>query len=97
MNKKIKPTDDILAIEVSPNIAFALKMRKIRLDKRFSQAEMQEKLGFKSRTSYTRLESTRCNPSLTTIQKVFDAFPDFPITEIFSVHKSKDRLLKQAQ
>lgn len=90
-DKNIKPSDDILAIEVSPNIAFALQVRKIRLDKRLSQAEMQKKLGFKSRTSYTRLESTRCNPSLTTIQKVFDVFPDFPIAEIFLQYKSKDR------
>ena len=83
-DKSISESSEILGVEVSPNIAFALQLRKIRIERKMTQTQMQELLGFKNRTSYSRLEKTNCNPSLGTIQKVFSALPNFPIADIFT-------------
>jgi transcriptional regulator with XRE-family HTH domain len=65
---------------VDPNIAFAQLLRQARIKARKTQREIQEAMGLPNKTSYTRLER-RGNLTLSTISKVLEVFPDFPLME----------------
>ena len=69
---------DVVAVEVDPAIAFSLQLRQLRLRHNMTQREAAERLGMRNLYSYQRLER-RSNPSLSTIKKVKNLFPDFSL------------------
>jgi predicted RNase H-like HicB family nuclease/DNA-binding XRE family transcriptional regulator len=72
---------DIIEIPVDPSIALAVLLRKYREDHHYSQKEIADRLGMKNLYSYQRLER-RSNPSLSTLRKLKDVFPDFSLDYI---------------
>ena len=79
-DSKYDDNEDLLSILVDNSIAFALLVRQNRISKRMTQAEAQNAMGLPNRTSYTRLEA-KGNPTFSTIEKLLNAFPDFPLGE----------------
>lgn len=76
--------ENIVAVPVSPNIAFAMLLRQTRLKHNYTQKQLAARLGMKNIYSYQRLESPRkSNPALSTIAKIKKAMPDLHIESIF--------------
>ncbi|MBX3039133.1 MAG: type II toxin-antitoxin system HicB family antitoxin [Bdellovibrionaceae bacterium] len=74
---------DILAIPVSPQVAIAASIKRLRLSKGLSQQKMKEALGIKSLWVYQKLENPRTsNPQFKTLVKIKQAFPDFDLDQI---------------
>jgi predicted RNase H-like HicB family nuclease len=73
---------NIIAVSVDPRTAFALLIRRYRIENRMTQSEAQSMIGMVNKTSYNRLEK-RSNPRLETIARIIRAFPDFPLAECF--------------
>ena len=71
----------VVAIEVDPPVAFSLQLRQLRLRHNMTQKEAAERLGMRNLYSYQRLER-RSNPSLATIKKVKNLFPDFSLDSV---------------
>ena len=69
---------NVVAVEVDPAIAFSLQLRQLRLRHNMTQREAAERLGMRNLYSYQRLER-RSNPSLATIKKIKNLFPDFSL------------------
>jgi predicted RNase H-like HicB family nuclease/DNA-binding XRE family transcriptional regulator len=82
-DKVLDSNSELVLIDVPADLAFGVILRHYRITQHLSQKSMQEKLGFKSRNSYVKLESAG-NPTLKTTDKILKAFPDFPITECFA-------------
>jgi antitoxin HicB len=72
---------NVVAVEVDPSIAFSLQLRQLRLRHNMTQKEAAERLGMRNLYSYQRLER-RSNPSLATIKKVKNLFPDFSLDSV---------------
>ena len=72
---------NVVAIEVDPSIAFSLQLRQLRLRHNMTQKEAAERLGMRNLYCYQRLER-RSNPSLATIKKVKNLFPDFSLDSV---------------
>ena len=66
---------------MDPSIAFSLQLRQLRLRHNLTQKEAAKCLGMRSLYSYQRLER-RSNPSLATIKKVKNLFPDFSLDSV---------------
>lgn len=67
--KKRKSTNHY-PIDVDLSISFAIMLRKIRKEKKLSQAFVAKKIGI-TQQAYAKLESPlKANPSLATIQKI---------------------------
>ena len=75
------PGADVVAVEVEPAVAFSLKLRRLRLRHNITQKEAAERLGMRNLYSYQRLER-RSNPSLATIKKVKNLFPEFSLDSV---------------
>ena len=73
--------ENVVAVEVDPSIAFSLQLRQLRLQHNMTQKEAAERLGMRNLYSYQRLER-RSNPSLATIKKVKNLFPDFSLDSV---------------
>jgi DNA-binding XRE family transcriptional regulator len=73
--------ENIVAVEVDPAIAFSLQLRQLRVRHNMTQKEVAERLGMRNLYSYQRLER-RSNPSLATIKKVKNLFPDFSLDSV---------------
>ena len=73
--------ENVVAVEVDPCIAFSLQLRQLRLRHNMTQKEAAEHLGMRNLYSYQRLER-RSNPSLATIKKVKNLFPDFSLDSV---------------
>ncbi len=73
---------DLLRVEVSPELAFITLLRWYKFEHNLTQEQMKEALGMKHRNSYVNLER-RGNPTLKTIGKILKAFPDFPAEKMF--------------
>jgi predicted RNase H-like HicB family nuclease/DNA-binding XRE family transcriptional regulator len=72
---------DILSIPVDPGVAFAMLLRQTRIAHGMTQKRVAAKLGMANLYSYQRLER-RANPTLMTIKKVKEAFPEFPLAYV---------------
>lgn len=78
-NAKYGDKRSVIEVEVDPNIAFAFLLRRSRIKKGFTQAQMKELLQFKSLFSYQKLEMSKyANPTLKSLKRIKDAIPDFP-------------------
>ncbi|MBI9096001.1 MAG: helix-turn-helix transcriptional regulator [Sphaerochaeta sp.] len=82
-DESIEENDSIISIPVDSKIAFPLMMKNFRLQNKLTQEQAQRIIGLANRNSYVRLENTG-NPTLETLDKVVQAFPDFPIAKCFS-------------
>ncbi|MBI9104735.1 MAG: type II toxin-antitoxin system HicB family antitoxin [Spirochaetales bacterium] len=70
--------NEYVQIQVDPEIAFSVVLRYTRRQHGMTQKEVAEKLGAKSLFGYQRYEA-RSNPKLSTIRKLLEIFPDFPV------------------
>lgn len=83
---------NIVRVPVDPQIAFAIKMKITRAKKGLSQRQAADLLGMKNIYSYQRLESTKkANPSLSTIARIKEIFPEFNIDDLFIDKKMKHK------
>ncbi len=71
----IKCTDDIVEVPVDPQIALAFLIRLNRIKHGLTQQDAADRLGFENIYSYQRLESSKANPTLTTLAKIKKLFP----------------------
>ena len=78
-----RKTENIVEVPVEPEVAFSFMVRYHRLQKKLTQQEAAQKMGFKSLYSYQRLER-KCNATLEMIAKLKKIFPDFSIDFAFS-------------
>ena len=74
---------DVVSVEVDPAVAFSTQLRQLRVLHKLTQTQAARRLGMRSLYSYQRLER-RSNPSLATIKKVKELFPDFSLDAILS-------------
>lgn len=70
--------ENVIAVEVDPSVAFSFQLRQLRLRQNMTQKEAADRLGMRNLYSYQRLER-RSNPSLSTIKKVKNLFPDLSL------------------
>jgi predicted RNase H-like HicB family nuclease/DNA-binding XRE family transcriptional regulator len=75
----VKTSKTVVEVAVDPHVAFAFLVRYNRIKNNLTQQQVSRRMGFDKVYSYQRLESKRCNPSLTTISKIKEVFPDFSI------------------
>jgi predicted RNase H-like HicB family nuclease/DNA-binding XRE family transcriptional regulator len=78
---RTQKSQNVVAVEVDPHIAFAVLLRQSRLRSRLTQKEAAKRLGLRSIYSYQRLER-RANPSLATIKKVTTLFPAMSLDSV---------------
>lgn len=75
---------NILAVQVSPSVAFALELRQARLKRRLTQKAMMELLGVRNLSNYQRLEDPdRANPELKTLFELQGKLPELSVARIF--------------
>lgn len=75
---------NIVAVQVSPSVAFALELRQTRLKRRLTQKAMMELLGIRNLSNYQRLEDPdRANPELKTLFDLQDKLPELSVVRIF--------------
>ena len=78
-NDRIKASKDIEVISPDPQVALAYSVRYFRLKHNLSQKEAAKKMGYADIFSYQRLESSKCNPTLKTLSKIKEIFPEFSL------------------
>jgi predicted RNase H-like HicB family nuclease/DNA-binding XRE family transcriptional regulator len=71
-------TTRTLRVPVEPGVALSVLLRNYRLEHRYTQRQVAHRLGMKNLYSYQRLER-RSNPSLQTLQKLKQVFPDLSV------------------
>lgn len=82
-NKALKGRN-IVAVQVSPSVAFALELRQARLKRRLTQKAMMELLGIRNLSNYQRLEDPdRANPELKTLFELQGKLPELSVVRIF--------------
>lgn len=75
---------NIVAVQVSPSVAFALELRQARLKRRLTQKAMMELLGMRNLSNYQRLEDPdRANPELKTLFELQGKLPELSVARIF--------------
>lgn len=75
---------NIVAIQVSPSVAFAMELRQTRLKRRLTQKAMMELLGIRNLSNYQRLEDPdRANPELKTLFDLQAKLPELSVSRIF--------------
>lgn len=80
--KRIKKASSIVEVPVDPMVAFSYLVRYYRITNDLTQKEMADELDA-GIYSYQRLER-KSNPTLKTISKIKEIFPDFSIDLVFS-------------
>ena len=70
--------EDVIEVPVDPQLALSVVLRRLRTEHHFTQKEVADRLGMKSTFSYQRLER-RSNPSLSTLKKLKEVFPDLSL------------------
>ena len=73
----------LVSIQVDPKIAFSLLVRHEREKMGITQKMAQKLMGAKNIFSYQRLETPR-DATLSTVARVLDIYPNFPINSVFS-------------
>lgn len=75
----IATSKTVVEVPLAPTIAFAFLVRYYRLKHGLTQQCAAQMIGFSKIYSYQRLETKRCNPSLRTISKIKEVFPEFSL------------------
>ncbi|AGH95928.1 type II toxin-antitoxin system HicB family antitoxin [Pseudobdellovibrio exovorus] len=74
----------IVAVQVSPSVAFAMELRQTRLKRKMTQKAMMELLGIRNLSNYQRLEDPdRANPELKTLFELQGKLPELSVARIF--------------
>jgi len=81
--KKLGNKKDVFTVPVDPKISFSFLLRQTRISKGITQKAMAKHLGLENIYSYQRLES-KANPTISTVSRILEAFPDFPIEFVFN-------------
>lgn len=77
---------NIVAVSVAPSVAFANRMRELRIRCGLTQVEMKKRLGIKNLSNYQRLEDpSRANPEWKTLFVIKKNFPKFKVEDLLSV------------
>lgn len=75
---------NIVAVQVSPSVAFAMELRQTRLKRKMTQKAMMELLGIRNLSNYQRLEDPdRANPELKTLFELQGKLPELSVARIF--------------
>lgn len=75
---------NIVAVQVSPSVAFAMELRQARLKRKLTQKAMMGLLGIKNLSNYQRLEDPdRANPELKTLFELQGKLPELSVARIF--------------
>ncbi|MGK5084034.1 type II toxin-antitoxin system HicB family antitoxin [Bdellovibrionota bacterium FG-1] len=84
--KKKMPGSGIFSAKVTPQIAFAFHLRRLRLRHGLTQKETARRMGFKNLFSYQRLENAKtANPVLATIIQIKRVFPEFSLDDVLAI------------
>lgn len=77
---------NIVSVGVYPSVAFANRLREMRLRCKLTQMEMKARLGIKNLSNYQRLEDpSRANPEWKTLFLIKKQFPKFKVEDLLSV------------
>ena len=83
MPKKNIKAKNVVRVEVSPNVAFAVLLRQIRLKRKLTQKAMMDLLEITHLSNYQRLENPRkTNPELKTLSEIKKKLPELDFVEI---------------
>ena len=75
---------NIVAVQVSPSVAFAMELRQTRLKRKLTQVAMMDLLGIRNLSNYQRLEDPdRANPELKTLFELQGKLPELSVVRIF--------------
>jgi len=75
----------VVGVPVEPRVAFAFRLRMLRLQHRLTQREAAQRIGLKGLFTYQKLESSKtANPVYETLVKIKKAFPEFNIEELIA-------------
>jgi predicted RNase H-like HicB family nuclease/DNA-binding XRE family transcriptional regulator len=75
----IKISKSVIEVQVDPTIALAFLIRHFRISQNLTQQDVAKQMGFGNLWSYQRLESGKCNPTLTLLSKIKKVFPEFSV------------------
>ena len=82
--RKNLKSKNIVEVQVSPNVAFALQLRQIRLKRNLTQKAMMSFLGILHVSNYQRLENPKkANPELKTLFELQQQLPELSVVKIF--------------
>lgn len=82
--RKNLKSKNIVEMQVSPNVAFALQLRQIRLKRNLTQKAMMSLLGILHLSNYQRLENPKkANPELKTLFELQNQLPELSVVKIF--------------
>lgn len=87
-NQKLKGKN-VVEVPVESAISFAIILRHLRKVHGLTQRQTADKLGMKNMFSYQRLESSKANPTLKTIEKIQNVFPDLDIRDVIETRDRK--------
>jgi antitoxin HicB len=74
---------NIVAVSVDPQVAMAMVVRQSRLERKWTQRQVADKLGMKHIYQYQKLESGKtANPELATLVKLKAVFPDLSMDSV---------------
>ena len=83
MPKKNIKANSVVRVEVSPNVAFAVLLRQIRLKRKLTQKAMMDLLEITHLSNYQRLENPRkTNSELKTLSEIKKKLPELDFVEI---------------
>ena len=75
---------NVYLVEVDSKVALSFLLRRNRIQHELTQIQVANKLGFKNIWSYQRLEKpSSANPTLSTLNKLQNIFPDLELNLIF--------------
>lgn len=86
---ELRGSKEILSVPTDIKLAFPIILKHIRMSRKLTTEQAQMLMGLQTKSSYTRLEA-KCNPNLETLQRVFNAFPEFPIEQVLSIKTSPE-------
>lgn len=75
----IRLSKTVVEVSVDAEVAFSFLVRYYRIKHRMTQTQVAKKMGFENVNGYQRLERKKCNPSLKTLSKIKEIFPDFSL------------------
>lgn len=88
-DRNLKGNKEIISIPIDIKLAFPILLKNIRQERKLTKDQAQQLMGLQSKSVYARLEN-KCNPNLETLQRVFNAFPEFPIEMVLSIKSSPE-------
>jgi predicted RNase H-like HicB family nuclease/DNA-binding XRE family transcriptional regulator len=91
-DESVMCTENVVEVSLDPKIALSFLLRYYRITQGLTQQEVADKMGFDSLHSYQRLEKGNTNPTLTTIIKIKNTFPDLSVDYITGGAKPKELL-----